>query len=59
MHDAPGIAMIEKARKLGVKNICIHKGFPFGPNSYQHSTCQDIGIVAKAYPDINFIIYQG
>ena len=34
LHDDAGIAMIERAKKLGVKNICIHKGLPFGPRSY-------------------------
>lgn len=58
MHDEPGVAMIEKARQLGVRNICIHKGIPFGRQSYQHSLCTDIGIVARRYPDINFIIYH-
>jgi predicted TIM-barrel fold metal-dependent hydrolase len=58
MDDAPGIAMIEKARKLGVKNIAIHKGLSFGPKSYEHSTCVDIGRVAKRYPDVNFLIYH-
>ena len=58
MDDDPGIAMIEKARKLGVKNIAIHKGIPFGEMSYEHSTCVDIGRVAKRYPDINFLIYH-
>ena len=58
LHDDVGIAFIEKARRLGIKNICIHKGIPFGPRSYEHSTCADIGIVAKRYPDVNFIIYH-
>ena len=58
MDDEPGIAMIEKARKLGVKNIAIHKGLAFGPKSYEHSTCVDIGRVAKRYPDVNFLIYH-
>jgi predicted TIM-barrel fold metal-dependent hydrolase len=58
LHDDVGIAFIEKARQLGIKNICIHKGIPFGPHSYEHSTCADIGIVAKRYPDVNFIIYH-
>jgi predicted TIM-barrel fold metal-dependent hydrolase len=53
-----GIPYIEKARKLGVKNICVHKGIPFGRESYEHSLCDDIGVVAKAYPDINFLIYH-
>ncbi len=58
MTDDVGIAMVERARKLGVKNICIHKGIPFGRQSYEHSTCQDIGPIAKQYPDINFLIYH-
>jgi predicted TIM-barrel fold metal-dependent hydrolase len=58
MDDAPGIALIEKARKLGIRNIAIHKGLAFGPKSYEHSTCVDIGRVAKRYPDVNFLIYH-
>jgi predicted TIM-barrel fold metal-dependent hydrolase len=53
-----GIPYIEKARKLGVNNICVHKGIPFGPQSYEHSLCDDIGKVAKRYPDVNFLIYH-
>ena len=58
MDDAPGIALIEKARKLGIRNIAIHKGLSFGPRSYEHSTCVDIGRVARRYPDINFLVYH-
>jgi len=58
MDDEPGLAMIEKARKLGVRNIAIHKGLAFGPKSYEHSTCADIGRVAKRFPDVNFLIYH-
>ncbi len=58
MDDEPGIALIEKARKLGVKNIAIHKGLAFGQKSYEHSTCVDIGRVAKRYPDVNFLVYH-
>ena len=50
--------MIERARKLGVKNICIHKGIPFGPKSFEHSLCDDVGKAARLYPDMNFIIYH-
>jgi len=58
MDDEPGLAMIANARRLGVRNIAIHKGLPFGPQSYEHSTCYEIGRVAKANPDINFLIYH-
>ncbi len=58
LHDDVGIRFIEKARALGVKNICIHKGFPFGSRSYEHSQCSDIGVVAKRYPDVSFLVYH-
>src|SRR5690606_9486714 len=38
--------------------ICIHKGLDFGPQSYEHSTCRDIGPIAKQFPDMNFLIYH-
>jgi hypothetical protein len=53
-----GRPFIEKARRLGVKNIAIHKGIPFGRDSYEHSLCTDIGVVAKDYPDMNFLVYH-
>jgi predicted TIM-barrel fold metal-dependent hydrolase len=58
MTDDVGLAFVEKARKLGVHNICIHKGLDFGPQSYEHSTCRDIGPVARRFPDMNFLIYH-
>lgn len=58
MDDDPGLAMIERARALDVRNIAIHKGLPFGQRSYEHSTCADIGRVARRYPDVNFLIYH-
>lgn len=58
LSDDVGLAMIEKAQKLGVKNICIHKGIPFGQKSFEHSLSDDVGQVAKLYPDMNFIIYH-
>ena len=56
--DKTGLPMIEKARALGVKNICVHKGLPFGRRSYKHSLASDIGIVAKMFPDVNFLVYH-
>ena len=58
LSDDVGRAMIERARRLGVRNIAIHKGLPFGRRSYEHSQCSDIGVVAKDYPDMNFLIYH-
>lgn len=53
-----GIPFVEKARALNVNNICVHKGIPFGRQSYKHSLCSDIGPIAKQYPDMNFLIYH-
>jgi hypothetical protein len=58
MTDDIGIRFVEKARALGVKVICIHKGLPFGPRSYEHSQCSDIGVVARRFPDVKFLIYH-
>jgi len=38
--------------------ICVHKGLPFGRQSYEHSQCSDIGVVAKRFPDVKFLIYH-
>jgi predicted TIM-barrel fold metal-dependent hydrolase len=58
LSDAIGTRFIEKARSLGVKVICVHKGLPFGKQSYEHSQCSDIGVVAKRFPDVSFLVYH-
>ena len=58
LSDDVGLRFIEKARALGVKVICIHKGLPFGKQSYEHSQCSDIGMVAKRFPEVKFLIYH-
>ena len=58
LTDDVGVRFIEKARALGVKVICIHKGLPFGKQSYEHSQCSDIGAAAKRFPDVKFLVYH-
>lgn len=58
LSDDAGMHFIEKARTLGVKVICIHKGLPFGRQSYEHSQCSDIGVVARRFPDVKFLVYH-
>ena len=53
-----GIPFIEKARALGVRTICIHKGLPLGGQPLKFHTCEDVGPAAKMFPDVNFIIYH-
>jgi predicted TIM-barrel fold metal-dependent hydrolase len=55
---ATGIRVIEQARRLGVKTICAHKGLPLQGFDLEASSPRDIGVVAKAYPDMNFIVYH-
>jgi predicted TIM-barrel fold metal-dependent hydrolase len=49
---------IERARKLGVKRIAVHKGLSFGPRGYEFSVARDIGPVAKRHPDMTFLVYH-
>jgi predicted TIM-barrel fold metal-dependent hydrolase len=58
LDDEVGIRFVEEARRLGVKVICVHKGLPFGKQSYEHSQCRDIGPIAKRFPDVSFLIYH-
>jgi predicted TIM-barrel fold metal-dependent hydrolase len=48
----------EKTRKLGIKNICIHKGLPLGLFNEEHCHPRDVEKAAKDFPDLNFIIYH-
>ncbi len=49
--------MLERARKLGVKRVCLHKGLPLGPVAdYNHP--RDIIKAARDFPDIDFILYH-
>jgi uncharacterized protein len=58
--DSPdiGIPFIERARELGVRNICIHKGLLFSGFPEELGRCADVGRAARLYPDMNFIIYH-
>jgi predicted TIM-barrel fold metal-dependent hydrolase len=48
----------ERSRKLGIKNICIHKGLPLGLFNEEHCHPKDVEKVAKDFRDLNFIIYH-
>jgi uncharacterized protein len=58
LSDDIGTRFIERARALGIKVICVHKGLPFGKRSYEHSQCSDIGVIAKRFPDVKFLVYH-
>lgn len=48
----------ERTRKLGIKNLCVHKGLPLG--FFNERACQplDLEKAAKDWPDLNFIVYH-
>jgi len=53
-----GIPFIERARELGVKVICAHRGIPLGGLEYQYSHPADIARAARRFPDVTFICYH-
>jgi predicted TIM-barrel fold metal-dependent hydrolase len=58
MDDKTGRSFIEHGIALGVKTFSIHKGLPIAGFSVEHNRPRDIGVVAKAYPDVNFVVYH-
>ncbi len=50
--------MLELSRRLGIRNICLHKGLPLqgGVEEYWHP--RDLERAARDFPDLNFIIYH-
>jgi uncharacterized protein len=49
--------MLEKARALGVRRFCVHKGLPLGPvEDYNHP--RDLIRAATDFPDIDFLVYH-
>ncbi|HKY04396.1 MAG TPA: amidohydrolase family protein [Blastocatellia bacterium] len=48
----------ERTRKLGIRNICVHKGLPLGLFNEEHCHPKDVEKAAKDFPDLNFIIYH-
>jgi len=49
--------MLERARKLGVRRVCLHKGLPLGPVAdYNHP--RDVIKAARDFPDVDFLLYH-
>jgi predicted TIM-barrel fold metal-dependent hydrolase len=56
---AIGLPVVEKARSLGVKVMCAHKGLPLLEFDRSHNGPEDVVAVAKQYPDMDFVVYHG
>ncbi len=58
-HDADAVrcgqAFVDAVREIGPPILCVHKGLGAGS---EYSSPVDIGPVAKANPDITFVVYH-
>lgn len=48
----------ERTKKLGIKNVCVHKGLPLGAFNEKACTPHDLEKAAIDWPDLNFIVYH-
>lgn len=58
LTDPIGRKFIEAGLELGVPNFAVHKGLPIPGFDVEHNMPTDIGVVAKDYPEANFIVYH-
>ncbi|MEC9374820.1 MAG: amidohydrolase family protein [Pseudomonadota bacterium] len=56
--EAIAFPFFEKCQELGIKNISFHKGLPLPGRFEKFFNVDDIYPAAKAFPDLNFIIYH-
>ena len=48
----------EYSRRVGISNICVHKGLPLPIWDMEHSSPRDVPKAALDFPDMNFLIYH-
>ena len=48
----------ERTQKLGIRNVCVHKGLPLGLFNEEHCKPRDLLKAAKDWPGLNFIVYH-
>src|SRR5713101_8013378 len=53
-----GAELGEKTVKLGIKNLCVHKGLPLSAFNEKACTPLDLEKAAKDWPQLNFIVYH-
>lgn len=58
LDDPVGRAFIEAGLELGVPNFAVHKGLPIPGFDVEHNQPLEMGRVARAYPDANFVVYH-
>jgi uncharacterized protein len=55
---ALGLPVIERARQLGVRVLCAHKGLPLFGFDAAHNGPDDLVAAAARYPDMQFVVYH-
>jgi hypothetical protein len=58
LTDDVGKQFIEHGLSLGIPNFAVHKGLPIPGFDVEHNQPIEVGEIAKAYPEANFIIYH-
>ncbi|HEX2483734.1 MAG TPA: amidohydrolase family protein, partial [Myxococcota bacterium] len=55
-----GLPMLEEARRLGLRTISVHKGFPglLGPSAHEYVRSPDLPGALAAFPDLRFVVYH-
>jgi hypothetical protein len=53
--ETHGLPFLERVRALGMKRICVHKGISMMADN---GSPRDIGPSARAFPDIEFLVYH-
>ena len=53
--EVVGVPFLERARDLGVRTVCVHKGLS---GMVDNGSPRDIGPVARAFPELTFIVYH-
>jgi predicted TIM-barrel fold metal-dependent hydrolase len=48
----------ERTQRLGVRNVCVHKGLPLGFFNEHACTPHDLERAARDFPGLNFIVYH-
>ena len=56
---AIGIPVVEKARELGVRIMCGHKGLPLLEFDRANNGPRDFVALSRQYPDMDFVVYHG
>ncbi|MGH7343562.1 MAG: amidohydrolase family protein [Candidatus Rokuibacteriota bacterium] len=56
--DKVSYPMLETARQLGVRHICLHKGLPFDGTAPDDWHPRDLERAARDFPDLSFIVYH-